>query len=64
MEEKNLHSQLFTKHHFMKKANVLRAIKFNCHTSAVIILSNTLLVKTKTKQKKKQEEEEEKKKKP
>lgn len=34
-EEKNLHGQLFTKHNFMKKANVLTAIKFHCHTSAV-----------------------------
>lgn len=51
---KNLHSQLFTKHNFMKKANVLTAINFNCHTSAVIYPLYHVAYKNKTRKKKQQ----------
>lgn len=44
--KKKLHSQLFTKHNFVKKANVLRAIKIQLPQVLLVILSNMLLVKT------------------
>lgn len=40
---KNLHSQPFTKHNFMKKANVLRAIKNQLPHKCCYLSSNMLL---------------------